>query len=260
MKQVVNYQDYQLLYDTEYNTNIDQAFLSSFVDEHVQNILEFPCRGGRNFSWLSATKRTIFLVDEDASMAYKVSRKIHASRNKQLHILNGNVTDIFLPEKMDLILMPQGGIQSLPSCEAIEQSLYVCAQHLQTGGKIIVDIGTFSMIRDAVSPSYFNPTLPNGVEVFDWDIQCANGHTLQRKHTQYAEATRHITNFTYSVLKNGTLIDVYTITMQSLRISFHQFEEMCKHIKLKPLAVYRNYDKEPYNSEGSRMIFVLTHG
>jgi SAM-dependent methyltransferase len=256
----ITYKERAEFYETEYATDVDQAFLCSLVTADVHSLLEIPAGVGRNLSWLHATGRLVVVADRERAMVQQLSTRIQSrGAADSIRPVVADMCDLSLGRVFDLILVPQGAFQLLLNSQDALRALRGFRRHLAHDGRLLIDLATFQSDicgDEHIRPSYYDPSIPNGQLVAEWSRVLPAGGTLTRARIQCLQEEMLTTTFYYTFQRNEQKEHLIFV-MKSRRYSSEQFLVLCHQAGLIPRHIYRNYSYDPYLSVGHRMIFLL---
>ena len=258
----IGYAERAAFYETEYATTADHAFLRALVTPEVRTILEVPAGVGRNLDWLSATGRAVVMADLEPVMIARLQGRI-AERGAVACVtaLVADMRYLSLPQRFDLLIVPQGGLQLLPGPEDALRALTSLHRHMSDTGRVVLDLATFEAGVDGdedARPSYFDPIVPNGQLVHEWTRPLPDGRSLTRSRTQHLGPDTLTTTFFYRLEAPDGSVEESSFVMGSRRYRYEQVVLLADTVGLRVERICRNYRGDPYLGSGHRMIFVLT--
>jgi SAM-dependent methyltransferase len=259
----ITYKERSEFYEYEYTTAIDQKFLKSLITPDVGSILEVPSGVGRNAVWLAKTGRSIVVVDREFNMIKRLRERMGACES--VYSLVADMRSFSFNKQFDLIIVPQGGFQLIIDENDARSALENLYQCLSPTGKLVVDIAVFNPRwpgDKSVRPSYYDPVIEDGQLVHEWERKLPDGRSLKRSRIQHHEHSVLRTVFRYSIADALGNVKSMTSEMKSKIYSYDLFIAIAKQSNLHPIAVYRNYEFEPFTeqnaSQSGRMIFLMT--
>lgn len=161
----------------------------------------------------------------------------------QPDLFEGRLEDFQLPYEYEAIIMPTGTFCLLETREAALNALTCFKNHLQPGGRIIIDLG-----------------LPNDFKVGDISnsaISFPNGEgiTLEGRSIELDWVQqRTVTHLRYEKWKDGKLIDT---ELQRLVLSWYgieEFKEILSKIGFKNISVSSGYVYEKFPTNANEVI------
>jgi SAM-dependent methyltransferase len=258
----IGYAERAAFYETEYATTADHAFLRALVTSDVCTILEVPAGVGRNLEWLADSGRAVVMADLEPAMIARLRERI-AERGAAACVtaLMADMRYLSLPQRFDLLIVPQGGLQLLPGPEDALRALTSLHRHMSDSGRLVLDLTTFEAGIDGdddARSSYFDPIVPNGQFVHEWTRPLPDGRSLTRCRTQHLERDTLTTTFFYQIEAPDGSVEESSFVMGSRRYQYEQVALLADTVGLRVERVCRNYRGDPYLGSGHRMIFVLT--
>ncbi len=248
-------------YDIEYDTKSDHEFLYSLVNSDNLTILEMPSGSGRNLLLWKKTNCKVVFVDLEPEMILRLKEKIVINNlTCRFESIVGDMRFFTWKEKFDLVVIPQGGIQLLPTKTDLLISLKNIYNLLSDSGRCVIDINTYSIGPKEdldIVPKYFNVNLNDGVKQLDFKKN-QGGIVMTRYHTQYLDDNYLNVIFEYEISNNDEILDAYTLKQKHLRINFEEMVDYLNEAGFSVDKVFRNYHRDYYNHFGHRMIFILT--
>ncbi|HEU5217611.1 MAG TPA: class I SAM-dependent methyltransferase [Gemmatimonadales bacterium] len=258
----IGYRERAWFYRIEEPNTADRAFLSQLVTRDVRSILEIPCGAGRNFDWLSRTKRRIVLVDKEPRMVEQVAGRIRAlSRPARIRTLVADMRSLVLRERFDLIIVPQEAFQLIPRRDALG-ALRRLRSHLTRRGRLVVDVAVFdpAAIRDrSACPGYYDPGIPDERLVPEWTRRLPEGGSLARSRTQRHSRRRLTVEFRYTVKQAHRAEQRLRTVLHLQRYTREELVGLARRAGLGCRAVYGSHSGQPYQEGSGRMILILGH-
>lgn len=125
-------------YDLDFEEYHDDAsFYARLATNHGTEILELGCGTGRVTVPLATVGLKVTGVDINEAML-KIARA--RSRGLPVTYRQGDMTNLDLKKKFDLVTIPLGSVQHLASSDDLVATLEVVARHLGPGGVGVVDV------------------------------------------------------------------------------------------------------------------------
>lgn len=232
----------------------DIAFYKSFVNS-TTDILEIGCGTGRVTIPLSEICNSITSFDLSDSMLNildeKVSR-LDVNRKERIHFFKGDMTNLSLTRKFDLIIFPGITFQSLTTTEERIKCLDCVKKHLNHNGKIIIDL--------------FNPNLNslNNIDNprFDFEYFDDRLNSTVKKYsvqTEHDDINKTISSkYIFKIYKEDKLIDTIEDHFKLGYMFDKDARELFNLVNLDILRSYGWYDFSSVDKSDKRMlIYVL---
>ncbi|MDI3418013.1 class I SAM-dependent methyltransferase [Streptomyces luteolus] len=254
------YEQRAQFYEVEYRTTVDQAFLSSLVTDSVTSILEIPCGSGRNTDWLISTGRAVTCADLEPAMVERVRERIMAAgAGDRLTAVQGDMCELDLGRRFDLILVPQEAFQLVAGAGDAERALDRLTRHLAPDGTLLLDLYSFSQDgRDGSAlPDYFDPEVPDGKPVTEWRRQLQPSGWLERSRLQRAEGAHMRVDYSYRRGEGDTVHERWQSSIRLRRYSREQVEKLVGGAGLRIERMLRDYSGTPWVPGSARMITLL---
>ena len=128
--------EYCRLYAIEMDSFVDDAPFYSARLNPDDVVLELGCGSGRLGRLLSSSCRKIKGLDLSAEMI----RLATSQPLENVTYLQADMTDFALDERFDVIIVPYNSLNLLAEPASIERCLRVCRKHLQTGGRLLLQL------------------------------------------------------------------------------------------------------------------------
>jgi SAM-dependent methyltransferase len=248
------------LYHLECGGTEDHAFLARLVGPHVRALLEIPAGSGRNLAvWRQYPRIKVIVADLEPAMVQHLRERIALDCDSEhVSAVQVDMTTLALPETFDLIVVPQEGFQVVARPENVVQVLERLRTHLSDTGLLMIDIAMLDPRAGPPFPEYYDPGLPDGVEIMEWSRSLEDGRTLRRSRTQSHEGSQVHFHLHYSL--GGAHIPVRAwssrMTLQNFPVA--EFVSAADAAGLRVSNVYSNYECQPYDGRTSRTVFLLT--
>jgi ubiquinone/menaquinone biosynthesis C-methylase UbiE len=259
---VINYHDRAEFYDIECQSNIDHKFLKELISPKITRILEVPCGVGRNTFALADSGREVVAVDLEPEMVKYLKKSINERTGyNNITVQVGDIRTLNLKSKFDLITIPREAFQILIDKTDAIKALKAMRRHLTKEGILVLDMATFknATFKDTnIHPDYFDPTVLDGELVEEWTRTTSEGNRVQRSRIQKKinhSIIRIEYYYKFHFKEGGTAKSQATVELR--KYDYEEVMEMLKDCGLIPYTTYKNYEREPYEHNAVRMIFIL---
>lgn len=248
-------------YDIEYSPLNDIDFLSAYVDNSVNRILEIPCACGFHLKWLAETGKEIYLIDQEPKMVDIVKQKIaYYNQNKRLHASCGLMESCHIPQSVDLIIFPQESFQFLLNDIQVIDTLMNAHKNLTHNGVVIIDIAIFDRqinFDSENTPAYWKSSRNERELYHDWirDIDAENKLSRESLYTETASDISF--TFHYKVIRNGSYIDTYNSSVTLRKFRRDLLSDLIHEAGFVINTTFGNYGQKRYQPGDPRLIFIL---
>lgn len=252
----MGYQERAVIYDIECTESVDHGFLVDLAASQGGRVLEIPCGAGRNSMVLARSGREITAVDIEPRMIHMVEQRIREAGVGNVRPVVGDMRNLDLPERFSLIVVAREAFQFLLSDEEILRALRSLARHLAVQGRLVIDMSPFWNARPLAKLDYYDPGLPDGLEVREWTRGLPLGSHLTRFRTQYHEADQVVR----IKLRYETEEEPPGCGVWEARFRVHSREGFDRFIRRAGLlieAIYGDYDYLPYYAGACRLLYFL---
>jgi SAM-dependent methyltransferase len=245
-------------YDVSYNrrTDVDVVFYTDLAKGTKGPILELGCGTGRILIPTARAGYDITGLDYSRYMLDRCRDKLSKESpdvQKQVHLVQGDMTDFSLGKKFDLIIMPFRPFQHLLAVEEQKACLNSIHKHLASHGRFVFDLFNPNPLRLVRSPEYEQ-------ESQDFpEISMSDGRKVKR-HSRTAAFHRESQYNEYELIyyvthpdgRQERLVDSFT-----MRYFFrYEVEHLLELCDFKIIDFYGNFEKAPFISDSPEMIFV----
>ena len=262
----IGYAERARFYDLEYEEPVSRDFYASLITPRVASVLEVPCGAGNNTLHLCRPGLRFVAVDREPTMIERLRERISEapSRFADLELVVGDMRDLDLGERFDLILVQREAFQLILDRQQATRALRSLARHLATGGALVIDLSTFEESRErgpALETSYFDPTAPDGKIIREWTHRLSTGADLERSRRQYHRADGSIlVTYDYRWREPSGAAEEWTMDMPLATYSKDSFLALLESADLSPRHIYRNYQRDAVVPGSVRMIFIVGVG
>lgn len=182
----MSYRDRAAIYTVEYQESRDLPFVLSLIGDRVRHVIEMPCGAGRLSRHLAPRVERLDVVDLEPDMVARAvdsARRASPSTRVEGHVQD--MSELSLPDASgaDLAIIPREALQLVPP-EDGRRVLAAVAGHLAVGGRLLVDLATFTGVSDPPDPDYFKPRMPFEAWSEDWVRALPDGRVLRRASKQ----------------------------------------------------------------------------
>ena len=262
MSRPIGYRERAAFYDLEYTTTADHEFLIDSTAPPVRSLLEIPCGVGRNALRLARPGLRLVAVDIEPEMIDGLRQRTQGEpRFSTLEAVVGDLRSLALGETFQRIVVPREAFQLLTEPEDAHAALVHLRDHLDAEGIMIVDLAHFRTGTDTepgLQPDYFDPSLPEGQVLVEWEGHLPSGAHVTRSRQQLVPtARRRLVRYHYDVRWPDGRHEAWTTDVPLLLYEYDEFIELAHRAGLEARAVYRDYRRRPHGPGAVRMISLL---
>jgi SAM-dependent methyltransferase len=245
-------------YDVSYSrrSDIDIPFYVEYAQNSGGSILELACGTGRVLIPTARTGCEITGLDLSTFMLGKCREKLAnepSEVQKQVTLVQGNMTDFSLGKKFDLITIPFRAFQHLMSVNEQKACLNCVRRHLTFNGHFVFDIYHPSPHRLISSPEMQKERedLPETLMRDGRKVKRCSRIPGCHRDEQYNEIEL-IYYVTYPDGRQERLIDAFP-----MRYYFrYEVEHLLEICGMKVINLYGNFEKSPFTDKSPEMIFI----
>ncbi|CAG0963207.1 dTDP-3-amino-3,6-dideoxy-alpha-D-glucopyranose N,N-dimethyltransferase [Anaerolineae bacterium] len=238
------------LYDAFVKTDYDVPFFIQEAQAAHDEVLELMAGTGRLTIPLIEAGVSVTCLDFSAEMLAVLGRKL-AERGLHAEIHQRNVCDFDLGRQFKLIILPFQAFPELTDGEDQQRALQRIRQHLLPNGQFIC-----TLHNPPVRLKYVDHQLRLAVR----EKRAEGGHLLVWLLQQHHPATQvvEVLEFFEEYDVEGLLISKRYSALQFHLLEKARFEELITEAGLEVVALYGDYQKNPFNQDTSPfMIWVL---
>lgn len=262
MSRPIGYRERAAFYELEYTTTVDHEFLIDLTAPPVRSVLEIPCGVGRNALHLARPGLRLVAVDIEPEMIDILrQRALGELCSATLEAVVGDLRSLALGETFERIVVPREAFQLLMELGDAHDALVHLRDHLDAEGIMVVDLAHFRPGTDTepgLQPAYFDPALPEGEVLVEWERPLPSGAHVTRSRQQFVPTARQrLVRYHYDVRWPDGRHEDWTMDMPLLLYEYDDFLELAHRAGLEASDVYRDYQRRPYAPGAARMIFSL---
>jgi Methyltransferase domain len=248
-------------YRSEFTVRDDFPLLTKLLTGDDGLVIDIPSGAGRLLPLHQAHRRDVIMVDIEPAMTgqclqgaadYGIAGRVTAVR--------GDITTWQPPQPAARVIIARGGLQMLPSRQAITQALTISAANLAPGGLLYLDVATpWTAAPDTgrhLAPflRFAGTTHLEGSNLIDSGAQA-----IQRSYTSTLLPDRVTVRFRYQAasIPAGNWEDFETEATW-LRIDADTILATLRDINLNLTGLLGDYDDAPYRSRSARCICIAT--
>jgi len=183
------------------------------------------------------------------------------ARYRDLELAVGDMRDLDLGERFDLILIQREAFQLLTDLGDAQRALERFALHLAAGGDLVIDLATLSRVEErdpALALSYYDPGIPDGEVIREWVRDLDSGARLERWRRQHHRGDGVVLiAFDYRYRDPCGAIERWRAEVPLRAFTREQVTAFAAAAGLTSRHVYRDYERRPYRPGAARMIFFL---
>lgn len=257
----ITYAERAPFYDREYVETGDQAFLSSLITEGVHSVLEVPCGAGRITLRLARAGLRWVAVDIEPAMIRRLKDRLAEAHLDEVEGIVGDMRNLELGERFPLIIVQREAFQLADRDHALSV-LRTLRRHLSPEGVLVIDLAAFvpgHADEASLQPAYFDPSLPDGVEVEDWREELPGGAGLRRSRIQHRTGDSIRVTYHYRVRRADGAEEQWEMELPLAVYSREAFLDLAARAGLRSVHIYRDYERRPHAPGAVRMVCLLTH-
>jgi len=227
----------------------DLSFWQSLAKEYAGPLLELGCGTGRILLTLAGSGRRLTGLDTDPNMLAYLREAIPPQGLANLNIILADMRTFDLSEHFTLAILPCNTYSTFTAPER-EQIAQAVQRHLQPGGVFAFSVPNPYLIArlDPIGKFDLEDTFPHPhtghpVEVFSrWDRTPETITFTWRYDQRYP---------------NGNTVSHVTVSCHQLDTPEMYLEEL-QRASLTPIALYGDYQRNPFDQEESTYLIVLS--
>ncbi|MEM7208165.1 MAG: class I SAM-dependent methyltransferase [Pseudomonadota bacterium] len=258
----ITYAERSAFYETEHATDMDAVFLTSFLTDGVNSVLEVPCGVGRNVFHFAKHGIEVVGVDLEKEMVAQAERRkfdpLHSSFAANISFLQGDMRSLELGRTFDLVVTPIDAFQLLLSDDDALSALKSLGGCVSSRGNLLLDLASFgdSSLSKRSRPIFYNPNQEDGTIVYEWTRPLPNGGTLMRSRIQMHDGELMKFRFLYKADAEGIIRKLYTDLTLRMYTRQH-IEQLVHRAGLQIVTAFGNHDREPLDDKSARLIYAL---
>jgi len=245
--------DYARFYDWYYDSvTEDIPFYIELIREYGTPFLEMACGTGRitiplvreGFAGIGLDLSPEMMKIAEAKLA-----KEPMEVQKRLQLLQADMTDFSLPEKVKFAFIPQASILHLHTIEAKQRCLSCTYNNLTDAGVFIIDLIPADRLANqvvgetVVCGNSINPSTGKQTRELNKKLSIdKQAQVVTCEHT-YIETEADGSE------KSFVFVDHYTWVRED------EMGELLTEAGFRDITVWGNYDKSPFDADSPRMIF-----
>jgi SAM-dependent methyltransferase len=239
-------------YDLDPTHPDDVSFYQARIPSPDSHVLELGCGTGRVLVPLSQKCGYILGIDQSESMLSRCrqkleERKIPAARAK---VRQGDITDLDLGERFDLITAPYRVFQNLEADDEVKGFFKTVREHLAPEGTAIVNVFKPNLDRDRLPQEWCKD-----VEQLQWELPVEGGSVTLHDRRPRMDAQKLVLypELIYRRYEGETLVDE---TVLKIAMRCYYPEDLLQLIAkngFRVLNKWGGYAGEPYG-EGSELV------
>jgi SAM-dependent methyltransferase len=245
-------------YDTSYNRriNIDVEFFVDYAQASGGRTLELACGTGRVLIPTAIAGCEITGLDLSSFMLQKCREKLAGQPEaiqKRVKLVQGDMTKFSTGEKYALITLPFRPFQHLIAVAEQKACLGCIHKHLEPRGKLVFDVFNPNPLRLVPNPTYTKEVedLPETALPDGRKIRRASRMAAFHREQQYNDVEL-IYYVNYPNGRNERLVQSFP-----MRYFFrYEMEHLLELCGFKVVELFGNFDKSPFDTDSTEMIFV----
>jgi len=250
-----NYSERSQYYQYEFITKDDFPLIRYVLQMGNGPVIEIPCGSGRLLDLHSEHKREVYMVDLESRMIDHCKKNILVKGlESRVSAIIGNMINWYSPIKVELVMIPRGGLQLLRSRDEIKATLYNANKNLASRGIIYIDIAdpwNASVENLDLLPEFMRfieSRVLEGSSQFNID----GNNILSRRYISELHENHITVQFKYEA--NSSIRTEYGGTYQWLHISVNNLRDDLTSAGFEVLNVYSNYLFGDHQPGASRII------
>lgn len=219
------------------------SFLDFYVrqiEKYGEPVLELACGSGRLTIPLAEKGFNIKGLDISDEMLNLAKEKAN-SRNVELDLVKGDMTDFDLGKKFNLIFIPAQSLTHLYEISAIEKCFACVEKHLADDGRFLIEL--------------FNPSLEILLETPDKIYPQRNSANISVGSKSFYDAAAQIKHIEFIFEAEGDNPD--TILTFEMRQFFPQeIDALLKYNNFRIEQKYGDYLENEFNSDSQKQLII----
>lgn len=262
MPEANDYSRRAAFFEIEYIDDADYDFWRSFIAGPGYRMLDVPCAIGLRATYLAKAGAAVTGVDLEPAMIAKFRDRLAAAgEGLPIRAEVGDMRDLDLGERFDLVFVAREAFQYLPDDTQALSALRALSRHLDAGGRLVVDLADFPNCRRNTPHDliYYDPGVADDVWVRDWSRITADGVVCTRWHRQLHEDGGFVASeLHYEESFGGETRSEWRARMRFRRYRPKEFLSLVENAGLSCGKMYGGYDGRSYEDGDPRMIFELS--
>lgn len=239
-------------YDYQPTAPDDADFYISLIPSPEATILELGCGTGRVLIPLVDRCSYIHGIDISEAMLAFCRKKLHALRvsKKRAIVQSGDITDLKLDRKFDLITAPFRVFQNLETDEEVDGFFRTAGTHLAPEGTCILNVFRPFLDNEEMATGWVREG-----ETLSWEVPIEGGRVACYDRRLRIDAEKQIVypELIYRRYRDDMLEDE---TVHKLLLRYYypdQFEKMVRDHGFRIVSRWGGYKGEPYG-EGPELV------
>lgn len=251
MKNSINFDIVADIYDTYVNVDFDIPFFLKETENYKKDILELMCGTGRISIPLLQAGRKMVCVDYSNCMLDVFKEKI-SGRRYEVKLVNMDVTELKLPNKFGMILLPFNSLSEIIEKEKQIEAIKRIGGCLETGGTFIC----------AMQNPVIKLKAADGIKRTLGEFR-ANNHEkiLVSYMNKWNPQTGIVSGYqVYELFDGNNLIkETRRLEINFRPLTDDEFQEIVERSGMNIKEIFGDYSYSPYVRESSEfMIYKIT--
>jgi hypothetical protein len=246
-------------YRSEFAVRDDFPLLAELLAGGDGLVTDIPSGAGRLLPLHQAHGRDVIMVDIEPAMTDQCQRGA-AGRGiaGRVTAAQGDITTWQPPQPADRVIIARGGLQMLPSSQAVTAALTISAANLAAGGLLYLDVATpWTAAPD--TGRHLAPFLrfAGTTQLEGSNLIHAAGEVIRRSYTSTLQPDRVSVRFRYQAASEpaGDWEDFETQATW-LRVDADTILAVLHDSVLAVTGLFGDYDRTPYGSQSARCICI----
>lgn len=251
-----NYSSRAEYYQYEFGTDEDFQVVGTLLKHSEKAMAEIPCGSGRLLPLYQQIKRRVWMIDLERNMVKKCEERIEqANLQSRVRAVCDDMMQWQSPEKLQLIIMPRGGIQLLANIDEVRQTLVNLSESIAPEGLLYLDIACpWTAGKDThLLPEFMRFGQNNnikGKEVFPM----SEGEVLTRYFEAIMKQDAVIAKFSFSVGEVKETKRTYSADYRWIKIDSEYLLHTLGELGYVSIQLYGDYLLKEYSKDSARLL------
>lgn len=256
---MTGYQRRAPFYRSEFAVRDDFLLLSSLLAGEDGLVVDIPSGAGRLMPVHQAHRRDVIMVDREPAMIAQCQQAAaDCHLTGRVTPVLGDLTTWQPPRPAARIIVARGGLQMLPTPEAVTQALTASAANLADGGTLYLDVA-MPWTAALESADHLAPFLrfTRTTHLEGTSVIRADGSRIRRSHTSDLMTDRVIVRFRYQADSDAVADwEDFETTASWLRIDADSLLGTLRDSGLTVISLLGDYAGTPYSTRSARLICI----
>ena len=256
---LIGYRERAAIYHKECSNTEDHSLLACLAGSLALRILEIPAGVGRNLPvWQNARQAEIVVADIEPEMVRRLQDRIAQDPClSHIRAVQADMTQLTVESLFDLIVVPQEAFQLIARHETAGTILRQLADCLTDGGRLYVDIARLAPTLDGPFPSYYDPSIPDGVSVREWSTDLGDSLLLHRNRVQ-----QHVESYVgfrleYTIHHRQSVPRRFVSEMTLCNFTRLEISRFAEQAGLEIVSLFSDYKFSQHSDASARCIYIM---